>query len=332
MASSTSASRPLARFALALCLVAVPALGAWVGLAPSRDGSAVPPPAHFPPVAMPADTDVVFIGNSKAGSDFDPPTFAAAFGEDAPHVEVISIGSATLPIYYAVVKNQVFSRATPKLIIVYATGVEILNSDLTTDRREILLRRYLVEDEPVFARKLYRHTPGGFEGLRERAVRSRDATLSAFSAGIAGLMTGRPGREALDGAFTEVFGQSWATRQPANLDTIPKGGYPSESALPQLIEDSFVLEFEAMVHEHGAKLVYARAPMTGKIREREETRLRGLEPLLTQAAAHADAWIEMPYPGDGPEFWRDDEHMQAAAAVPNTQTLAAELRRRGLLP
>ena len=314
---------------LAVVLVVAPPLVGLAALPAAREGTAVPVALLKPQMAVQADTELVLIGNSKAGSDIDKTTIRATLGRPDLKMDVLSIGSATLPIYYAILKNLVLAQAHPRVIVVYATPVEILTSDLTADRRERLLRPFLTADEPVIARKLYAHTSGGFEGVRERAVAGRDGALSALAAGVAGAVTGSSGRAALDAAFGEVFGQGWARR--TSITTIPMGGYPSESALPETLDESFVTETAALCEAAGVRLVFAVAPVTGAIRERETRRLKGLEPVLAQAEAHAAAWVVLPDPGPRASAWRDDEHMNERSALTNSRWLAEGLRRAGVL-
>jgi len=312
---------------LGAVLVAAPPLVGLAALPAAREGSAVPVALRAPQMAVQPDTELVVIGNSKAGTDIDKDTIRATLRRPGLKMDVLSIGSATLPIYYAILKNIVLAQARPQVIVVYATRVEILTSDLTSDRRERLLRPFLTEDEPVIARKLYAHTSGGFEGVRERAVAGRDGALSALAAGVAGAVTGTPGRVALDGAFAQVFGQGWARR--SSITTIPMGGYPSESALPETLDESFVKETAALCEAAGVPLVFAVAPVTGAIRDRETRRLEGFEPVLAEAAEHAAAWIALPDPGPRETAWRDDEHMNERSALGNSRLLAEGLREAG---
>lgn len=332
MRSSTSGSSPGWVWALALLFAALPPVAAWVTLPAAREGSALPVIQRTRLLPVPDPTQVVLLGNSKAGTDIDVAALASAAGRPDLRLKVLSIGSATLPVYYAVVKNVVFAQAKPTTIIVYASRVEILASDLTTDRRQTLLVPFMTSNEPVIARKLYAHSANGWEGLRERAVAARDGTLSLVAEEAAAAVSVEPGRTALDAAFNDVFGQTWATRELPNVAGVQAGAYPSQSALPQVLEDSFVLELEELVHAHGARLVFAVAPVSGIIREREDTRLRGLGPVLRQAAAHADAWIDLPQPSEDPSNWRDGEHLNPGAAKALSTTLGAELAARGMLP
>lgn len=331
MRSSTSGSRRLRVGLLAVLLAAIPPLLGYLSLPPTREGSALPVVERTLMLRVPELSQLVLLGNSKAGTDIVPADVRAGAGAPKLRMQVVSIGSATLPVYYAVVKNVVLAQAHPSVIVIYATPVEILASDLTADRREYLLHPYLTSDEPVIARKLYNHAPGGLLGLRERAVTARDGTLSLLAETAATAVTGESGRSALDTAFADVFGQTWATRTRPDASAVRAGAYPSESALAQVIEDSFVMELEALCHEHGARLVFAVAPVSGIIKERERARLRGMEPVLADAKKHADAWIDLPYPGDDPANWRDGEHLNPGAARATSRALGEGLKAVGVL-
>ncbi len=320
------------RLLLALVLAAIPPAIGLALLAPTRAGDARTEGREVRPLHGPADPRVVILGNSKAGTDFLVPTLRAELGIPDLPVWVISLGSATMPAYYVVVKNVVLARSRPDVILFYVTGVELLTSDLGPDRRSLLVAPYLTDDEPVVDQKLYSRSPGGFAGVRERAVRARDTTLSAFAAAVAGVAAGSDGRVALDMAFEGVFGQSWAARKRPDRQTIRPGIYPSESVIGTTLEDTFVLETQAMCREAGVPCVFVLAPVHGVIRAREEARLRGLEPLLEQARRRSDGWIVAPTPPDAPNVWRDDEHLNGPAAEANTRFVARELRRLGLAP
>ena len=316
---------------LTALFAATPPVVGYLALPAAREGTAVPLPGAPGEVTVDPQAELFIIGNSKAGSDIDVPTLLAALGRPKLKVQVISFGSATLPVYYAVVKNLVAPQTRQPVVVVYATPIEILTSDLTSDRRDLLLRPYLTADEPVIGRKLYHHAPDGLQGMRERAVTARDATLSRLADVVAAAVSGPPGRAHLDAAFAEVFGQSWAARRRPSLTGVPIGGYPSESAIGQVLDDTFVVELEAVCDAHGIPLVFAVSPVTGVILAREEGRLRGMETVLADARAHADGWFVLPNPGPQRVHWRDDEHMSEVAARANTELLASELRRLGVL-
>ncbi|MSQ03501.1 MAG: hypothetical protein EXR71_16690 [Myxococcales bacterium] len=316
---------------LTALFAATPPVVGYLALPAARLGTAVPLPGAPGEVTVDPTAELVIIGNSKAGSDIEVPALLAALGRPKLRVQVISIGSATLPVYYAVIKNLVAPATTRPVVLVYATPIEILTSDLTSDRRELLLRPYLTADEPVIGRKLYNRAPDGLDGVRERAVSARDATLSRLADVVAAAVSGPPGRAHLDAAFAEVFGQSWAARRRPSLTGVPIGGYPSESAIGQVLDDTFVLELQAVCRAHDITLVYALSPVTGVILAREERRLRGMQIVLADAQSHADGWFVLPNPGPEREHWRDDEHMSEVAALANTQVLASELLRLGVL-
>ncbi len=309
----------------------IPPVGGYLALPAARVGPAVPLPGAPGEVTVDPAAELVIIGNSKAGSDIHVATLLSALGRPKLKVQVISIGSATLPVYYAVIKNLVAPATRRPVVVVYATPIEILTSDLTSDRRDLLLRPYLTADEPVIGRKLYNHAPDGLEGIRQRAVTARDATLSRLADVVASAVSGAPGRAHLDVAFAEVFGQSWAARRRPSLTGVPIGGYPSESAIGQALDDTFVVELETVAHAHDITLVYAVSPVAGVILAREEKRLRGMETVLADAQTHADGWFVLPNPGVERVHWRDDEHMSEVAAVVNTKRLATELERLGVL-
>lgn len=327
MRSSTSVFRNLL---LGSVLAAIPAGVGWAVLPPGDPAGTMPPPPSTPFDTVAPDTELVILGNSKAASDIDVPTLKAALGRPDLKVKLISIGSATMPIYYAVIKNCVLGAgARPEAVVVYATRVEMLAATLSADRRRKLLWTHLSHDEPVIARKIYGRS-SGWEALRDRAVAARDGTLNTLADTVATALTGEPGRATVDASFTTVFGASWAVRRPVDLQAAPTGGYPSESPMGTSIEDSFILETEELVKGTGVKLIYALSPVSGVVREREERRLRGLEPVVATIKEHADGWIVLPQPADGPTTWQDPEHLMPQAAIPNTMALGRGLTAMGI--
>ncbi len=232
---------------------------------------------------------IVLLGNSKVSTDLDLDQLRAALGPDAPPIAPANVYGTSAPVWYAVLKNRVYSNGhRPRLLVIFAPLETALTTDLPAEPARAVLAAQLGEDEPVVTRKV-------FGGVFDAEVRER-----------------------LRRVLLPVCHPDRAAREEAP----PPPAATNAELAP---ERSFLADILALAREHGTPTLFVRTPFAPSRAVQDDLPPAQVEAAVALIASHGAGWVDL---SDGaPEAaFGDGVHMNAAGRRAMTARLAAALR------
>ncbi|MDP2313483.1 MAG: hypothetical protein Q8P41_11305 [Pseudomonadota bacterium] len=319
-------------------------LGYWGRADAPGEGAAEPPEvtACLQTVERAGD-DVVIVGNSKAGTDVDRAVLARALGVK----DIAKVGGpgSSAPLWYASLERCVFEAGhTPKLVIVYGTAGAMLRTTLDSELERMSLARYLGDNEPVLDQKVFGGEPVSpfWQRVRTRKTSLLQGFQHGIRDGIAGLFFAPPspdgllaaGRAHAVPALEKVLGADAGAEAVTRHRAIPiaEAATAERTARDTDVADTLVPDLVALAHDHGARIVFAQAPLSAAkvdVYDRSDPALvRAMVDALNQAGAGYLDLADLRLP---PSAYGDGIHMNSSGRTTLSAALADRLVAMGAM-
>jgi hypothetical protein len=284
-------------------------------------------------------SELVILGNSKAGADIDEGRLAVA---TRLKVADLHVDGTNAGVWTAVLANRVYAAGhQPRVVIVYAPLLATLTSRPQSDTEQRRLLEQL--DAPVAAveAKVFGGGSSPFWNRvndRRAGVRAavqhfaRDVAVGLAFAGDGATLRER-GRATAEPAMATLFGTDAGEGIMSRARAIPvveQQAAPAEKA-QQGLDASMVPDLVAMVAEHGGRIVFVRAPLA---RSREaldrvdDATERGTIAWLND---HGAGWLDLREARFADGDFGDGIHMNAGGRDRLTAALITGLERIGAL-
>ncbi len=282
---------------------------------------------------------VVVLGNSKVHSDIDRDALSRALGLRRGDLVDLSVTGATSPAFYAILKRRVYDAGhTPALILVYGSADHFLATTLESARDRARVEDQLgAQDDPVLGKKVFGRAGGAgwLDQARRRRTDLHTALMDGLRNGAVGWLLGPPGPEPVTArgealaapALERLFGADATPTQTERVGVGPivdtSGSVSMGVSGARSIEQTLIPDLVALVHAHGARIVFARAPMrTDGADAAERALLSELVATLNEAGA---GWVDLSGLALGPTDFKDRAHMSSSGRARLTAALAAAL-------
>ncbi len=323
-----------------LCLLAV--AGTWF----SADAPRVKPPhaVEFEELLARLKPGMVFVGNSKVGTDLKPPDVATGL-EYRKRAVALTVPGSGAPAWYAVLEQRVFDNGhKPELIVVYSTLASLLRCEVGSAKERQLLDEQLTRESDVLQAKVF--GGGGESGRRGRARRRATSVhqtgldgLRNFAVGLAvaptsDASTTERGRSHGAAALDVVFGQKAMFRKGKTTRAVPVAEELTTNAMlasdisPQ---QGLIPDIVSLAKANGARVLFVRAPVPAASREMDD-----IEPALERAALElinelGAGWIDLRDLALPVDAFRDDMHMGANGRAATTAALVDRMKAANVL-
>ncbi len=214
--------------------------------------------------AIDGNPEVLAIGNSLTYRGVDPRMLERQLG--VREAGVLTFSGSWAPAWYAGLKNKVFAHGKrPKLILVVNTLENVLRTDAPSGIRQTDLLRVMTPDEPVLQRKVFGNQAIGspLQILNAKRGGVGITLLDALKTAPFAVAGSRDPAGAADAVFADVFQREGATDTRLNQRLIPIVEVERERTRGQADPaDSLLPDLVALAHEHGARVVFARIPVS----------------------------------------------------------------------
>lgn len=266
-------------------------------------------------------TEVVIVGNSKAGSDIDARALADQLDLEGQVVPLGIFGSG-MPAWYALLEQRVYGNGhRPRLIVVYGQLGALLHGRAVTDGERRSIAGWSTFPSAVLDREMFRRDPAS--RVRDRSAAWRSAILD----GVRDIAVGLAFPRAPDGyartSLEHLFGEA-QTRGTGQARVSPIA--EARTAVMTSSDDDpalgYLPDLVRLAHANGARVLVVRAPVSGAARGRDAAATAVEEQLYALVNDLGVSWIdlhELPVPASA---FRDDFHMTRAGATILTAALS----------
>lgn len=292
-------------------------------------------------VADAGHIDVALLGNSKAGTDLDPPKIAALF-PDAPSVVTLRVNGTGMPVWYAVLAHRVYDHGqSPRLVIVYGTLAMMLQVDLPSEEQRRVLGEQLAQPDPVLDAKVFGKTWS--DPRLQRALNRRTDLRHTLTDGWRNLVVGallappgpgtvpERGRAYAEAALGKVFGVDVAQDlDRTRVGPIVERDTDAPARVLGSVDETLLPDFLALAQAHGAKVVFVRAPLGTAKRHTDVVDPALRDATIRLLGEHGAAWIDLTEADLPDNTFGDGAHMSRAGRQRFTPLLLDALRAVGV--
>ncbi len=310
-----------------LVALALPALligAAWVHWTDS------PPIERSPEVAMQdevlarGDARVIVVGNSLALTDIRPAELALGLGLRKEDVARLALPGATAAGWYAMVEQRVIGEGyRPDLLVIVGQMASMVQDGSGGDLGRRLIASVVDKPSPLLDARILGRASGPVALAHQGAFEGHEDAVANLRAWGIGLLFGPTTTDAQ--AFDVVFGADVGVRVSGNQRMVP-GAEATQGARRRA---DLGLEFLGatlyLARAAGVRTVLVRAPVSPVVRALDEVEPE-LEAALYRRVNDAGAsWIDLhdlELPGGA---FRDDYHLNPAAAMVLSERLAERI-------
>lgn len=266
-------------------------------------------------------TEVVIVGNSKAGSDIDARALADQLDLEGQVVPLGIFGSG-MPAWYALLEQRVYGNGhRPRLVVVYGQLGALLHGRAVTDGERRAIAGWSTYPSAVLDREMFRRDPAS--RVRDRSAAWRSDILDGVRDIAVGLAFPHApdgyARASLEHLFAEAQTRSTGQARVSPIAEARTAAMTSSDDDPAL---GYLPDLVRLAHANGARVLVVRAPVSGAARGRDAAATAVEEQLYALVNDLGVSWIdlhELPVPASA---FRDDFHMTRAGATILTAALS----------